>query len=107
MVAQPGIAIAANTLLIPSPGLVHDWQRFEQTALIGLDVRVGNSETRRAGRVRVVHRTVAVPLLDPGFLTNDEHQGSSGYKQPGNWIPQSHINAPLGAIALANQAATL
>lgn len=29
------------------------------------------------------------PLLDPGFLTNDEHQGSSGYKQPGNWIPRS------------------
>ena len=37
----PRIAIAANTLLIPSPSLVLHWQCFEQTALIGFDVRAG------------------------------------------------------------------
>jgi len=66
-VAQPRIAIAANSFLIPSPVLVHDWQRFEETALIGLDVQVGNSETRRAGRVGSGSSDSRVPFLVPGF----------------------------------------
>jgi len=57
----PRIAIAANTLLIPSPALVPHWQRFEQTALIGLDVRADTPKLAGQDEWGVVHGTVAVP----------------------------------------------